>query len=118
MPAKQTKGEEPVTKTQNHWVEFKSLKDLFSFVITKSMPGQQFLSVIRYREITYVFTPVSESGVMVFFTKEMPQSPAYAWDSDNDKFLPVHSLDRTRLNILVQEVTQDTLIESLFYSLK
>lgn len=114
MPAKQTKSE-PSIQIQNHWVEFKSLKDLFSFVITKSMPGQQFLSVIKYRDFTYVFTPVSEAGVMVFYTKEAPQSPAYAWDSDNDKFIPVHALDRTRLNILVQEVVQDTLIESLFY---
>lgn len=99
----------------NHWVEFKTLKDLFSFVITKSMPGQQFLSVIRFKEITYVFTPIGEA-VMVFFTKEEPKSAIYAWDSDSDKFVPVSSPDRTRLNILIQDVEQDTLIQSLFYS--
>jgi hypothetical protein len=101
-------------KPENHWVEFKTLKDLFSFVITKSIPGQQFLSVIRYREITYAFTPLGEA-VMVFFTREEPKSPVYAWDSDSDKFLPVHTPDRTRLNILVQQVEQDTLISSMFY---
>jgi hypothetical protein len=109
MPQKESEK-----KTQDYWVEFKTLKDLFSFVITKSIPGQQFLSVIRYREITYAFTPVGEQ-VMVFFTKEEPKSPVYAWDSDSDKFLPVQTPDRTRLNILVQQVEQDTLISSLFY---
>ncbi len=110
MPAKRTEG-----KSENHLVEFKTLKDLFSFVITKSIPGQQFLSVIRYREITYVFTPVGES-VMIFYTKDEPKSPVYAWDSDADKFVPVLTPDRTRLNILVQQVEQDTLISSMFYS--
>jgi hypothetical protein len=112
MPAKQSQ-ENP----ENHMVEFKTLKDLFSFVITKSIPGQQFLSVIRYREVTYAFTPIGDS-VMVFFTKEEPKSPVYAWDSDTDKFLPVQTPDRTRLNILVQQVEQDTLISSMFYSAK
>ena len=112
MPTKQSEK-----KSENHMVEFKTLKDLFSFIITKSIPGQQFLSVIRYREITYAFTPIGES-VMVFFTKDEPKSPVYAWDSDTDKFLPVQTPDRTRLNILVQQVEQDTLISSMFYSSK
>jgi hypothetical protein len=116
MPTKQQPQSGNNDKTQqDHWVEFKTLKDLFSFVITKSIPGQQFLSVIRFREITYAFTPLGEA-VMVFFTKEEPKSPVYAWDSDADKFLPVPTPDRTRLNILVQQVEQDTLISSLFYS--
>ena len=104
----------PQDKMENHVVEFKTLKDLFSFVITKSYPGQQFLSVIRYKEITYTFTPVGDN-VMIFFTKEVPKSPIYAWDSDSDKFVSVSSPDRTRLNVLIQEVTKDTLIESTFY---
>lgn len=79
------------------------------------MPGQQFLSLIKYKEITYAFTPLSES-VMVFYTREEPKSSLYAWDSDTDRFLPIQMPDRTRLNILIQEVVQDTLIQSLFYS--
>lgn len=100
---------------RNHWVEFKTLRDLFAFVITKSIPGQQFLSVTKYRDYTYAFTPIGDC-VMVFFTREEPKTPVYAWDPDSDKFVPLQSPDRTRLNILIQQVEQDTLISSLFYS--
>ncbi|HZW58396.1 MAG TPA: hypothetical protein VFF30_19065 [Nitrososphaerales archaeon] len=99
----------------HHWVEFKTLKDLFSFIITKSIPGQQFLSVIRFRDYTYSFTPIDDS-VMVFFTKETPKSPIYAWDPDRDEFVTLPKPDRTKVNILIQEVAQDTLISKLFYS--
>ncbi len=98
----------------HHWVEFKTLNDLFSFVITKSIPGQQFLSVIKFREYTYTFTPIDES-VMIFFTKEEPKSPIYAWDPDRDEFVTLTKPDRTRVNILVQAVVHDSLISSLFY---
>ena len=40
-----------------HLVEFRTLKDLFSFVITKSIPGQQFLSLIRFQGLhLHVYT--------------------------------------------------------------
>ena len=98
-----------------HWIEFKTLKDLFSFVITKSIPGQQFLSLIRFRDYTYTFTPIDHT-VMVFFTKEVPKAPIYAWDGEKDEFVPTQKADRSRINILVQEVADDTMISSLFYS--
>lgn len=97
-----------------NWIEFQTLKDLFSFVITKSMPGQQFLSLIRFRDYTYTFTPIDES-VMIFFTKDVPKSPIYAWDAEKDEFLPVQKADRSRVNIIVQKVIDDTLISSIFY---
>ena len=97
-----------------NWIEFRNLRDLFSFVITKTMPGQQVVSLIRYREYTYAFTPVGES-VMIFFTKDVPKSSYYAWDAERDEFLPVAHADRSRINILIQEVVDDTLINSLFY---
>ena len=108
MPAKESKT------IDHHWVEFRSLKDLFSFVITKSIPGQQFLSVIRFKEFTYTFTPIDHS-VMVFYTKEQPKGPIYAWDPDKDEFVTAPRPDRTKVNILIQEVAQDSLINSLFY---
>lgn len=95
-------------------IEFKSLKDLFSFVITKSMPGQQFLSLIRYRDYTYTFTPIDDS-VMIFYSKDVPKAPIYTWDAEADEFLPSSKTDRSRVNILVQNVVSDTMIESLFY---
>jgi len=103
--------------SHHQWVEFKNLKELFSFVITKSMPGQQFLSLIKYKDYTYTFTPIDDS-VMIFFTKEIPRSPIYAWDPDRDEFVTMQKPDRTRVNILIQEVIQDTLIKELFYSQK
>jgi hypothetical protein len=39
----------------------------------------------------------------------------YAWDAERDEFMPVAHADRSRLNILVQDVVDDTLIKSLFY---
>ena len=97
-----------------NWIEFRSLKDLFSFIITKTMPGQQVVSLIRYREYTYTFTPLGES-VMVFFTRDVPKSTYYSWDAERDEFIPVAHADRSRINILIQEVVEDTLINSLFY---
>ncbi len=101
-------------KSGFNWIEFQTLKDLFSFVITKSMPGQQFLSLIRFRDYTYTFTPIDDS-VMIFFTKDVPKSPIYAWDAERDEFLPVTKADRSRVNIIVQNVIDDTLISSTFY---
>jgi len=98
-----------------HWIEFRTLKDLFSFVITKSIPGQQFLSLIRYRDYTYTFTPIDHS-VMIFFTKDVPKGTIYSWDAERDEFIPTQRADRSRVNILVQEVVEDTMISSLFYS--
>jgi hypothetical protein len=102
------------SKEKFHYIEFRSLKDLFSFVITKSIPGQQFLSLIRYRDYTYTFTPIDHS-VMIFFTKEMPKAPIYSWDGERDEFIPSQKADRSRVNILVQEVVTDTMISSVFY---
>ena len=111
-------GQDGDTSTENfHWIEFRTLKDLFSFVITKSIPGQQFLSLIRYREYTYTFTPIDHS-VMIFFTKEMPKAPIYSWDGEKDEFIPSQKADRSRVNILVQEVAADTMISSVFYDNK
>ncbi len=98
-----------------HLVEFRTLKDLFSFVITKSMPGQQFLSLIRFRDYTYTFTPIDHS-VMIFFTRDVPKAPIYAWDGERDEFIITPRADRSRVNILVQEVIDDTLISSVFYA--
>ncbi len=101
-------------ETKVNWVEFRTLKDLFTFVITKSMPGQQFISLLKYMDHVYTYSPLDE-GVMVFFTKEVPRSVVYAWDPDRDEYIPMPKADRTRINILVQEVAQDTLISSTFY---
>jgi len=109
------KREKESTHKGHQWVEFKNLKDLFSFVITKSMPGQQFLSLIKYKDYIYTFTPIDDS-VMLFFTKEASKAPIYAWDPDKDEFITLSKPDRTRVNILIQEVVQDTLIDELFYS--
>jgi hypothetical protein len=79
------------------------------------MPGQQFLSLIRYKDYTYTFTPIDDS-VMLFFSKEVPKAPIYSWDPDKDEFVTAPKPDRTRVNILIQEVVQDTLIHELFYS--
>jgi hypothetical protein len=98
-----------------HLVEFRTLKDLFSFVITKSIPGQQFLSLIRFRDYTYTFTPIDHS-VMIFFTRDMPKAPIYSWDGEKDEFIPTQRADRSRVNLLVQEVIDDTMITSIFYS--
>jgi hypothetical protein len=100
-----------------HSIEFRTLKDLFSFVITKSMPGQQFLSLIRFKDYTYTFTPMDDS-VMIFYTKEVPKSPIYTWDAERDEFLPSTKSDRSRVNILIEDVVKDTMIDSLFYSNK
>ncbi|MGI0080374.1 MAG: hypothetical protein ACRECH_12210, partial [Nitrososphaerales archaeon] len=97
-----------------NWVEFKTLKDLFTFVITKSIPGQQFVSLLKYKSHVYTYSPLDE-GVMVFFTKEVPKSGIYVWDADKDDFMPMPKADRTRINILVQEVAEDTLVRSVFY---
>jgi hypothetical protein len=104
------------TKEDNrvNWVEFHSLKDLFTFVITKSIPGQQFVSLLKYRDHVYTYTPLDE-GVVIFFTKEAPKHPIYAWDSERDEFIGMPKADRTRVNIIVQEVAQDTVISSAFY---
>jgi hypothetical protein len=95
-------------------IEFRTLKDLFSFVITKSMPGQQFLSLIRFRDYTYTFTPLDDS-VMIFFSKEVPKAPIYTWDAERDEFVGTTKADRSRVNILIQDVVNDTMIDSLFY---
>ncbi len=69
---------------------------------------------MHYRDYTYTFTPINDS-VMIFFTREAPKSSIYAWDAERDEFLPVVRTDRSRLNILVQDVADDTMIKSLFY---
>jgi hypothetical protein len=102
------------SKEKFHYIEFRTLKDLFSFVITKSIPGQQFLSLIRFRDYTYTFTPIDHS-VMIFFTKDPPKAPLYSWDGERDEFIPSQKADRSRVNILVQEVVTDTMISSVFY---
>jgi len=96
------------------WIEFRTIKDLFSFVITKSIPGQQFLSVIRFKEYTYALAPMNNT-VIIFLTKEEPKSKIYAWDAERDDFALVAKADRTKVNIMVQEVVHDSLISKLFY---
>ncbi len=78
------------------------------------MPGQQFLSLIRFKDYTYTFTPIDDS-VMIFYSKEVPKAQIYTWDPEAGEFLPSAKTDRSRVNILVQEVLQDTMIESIFY---
>jgi hypothetical protein len=109
-------GDDSSNKVEKfHLVEFRTLKDLFSFVITKSMPGQQFLSLIRFRDYTYTFTPIDHS-VMIFFTRDMPKAPIYTWDAERDEFMGAQRADRSRVNLLVQEVVNDTMITSIFYN--
>lgn len=98
-----------------HWVEFKTLKGLFSFVATKSILGQQFLSLIRFREYTYAMAPVGDV-VLLFLTKEEPKSRIYSWDSETGEFVAQAKADRSRINIMVEEVAHDTIVEGLFYS--
>ena len=97
------------------WVEFRSIKDLFSFLITKTMPGQQFLSFIRFRDYTYAVAPMNNT-VMIFLTKEVPRGRIYSWDVEKDDFTPMAKADRTKVNIMIQEVAFDTLISKLFYN--
>jgi uncharacterized protein YpmS len=78
------------------------------------MPGQQFLSLIRFKDYTYTFTPIDDS-VMIFFSKEVPKSQIYTWDAEADEFLASTKTDRSRVNILIQSVVGDTMIESMFY---
>ncbi len=104
----------PEQGTNFQWVEFRTIKDLFSFVITKSMPGQQFLSVIKFREYTYTFAPMN-STIMIFLTKDEPKAKIYAWDPERDDFGPLAKADRSRVNIMVQEVVHDSVIDQLFY---
>ena len=78
------------------------------------MPGQQFLSLIRFKDYTYTFTPIDDS-VMIFFTKEVPKASIYSWDAEKDEFVTSARADRSRVNILIQDVVNDTLIESVFY---
>jgi hypothetical protein len=110
MPESGDSGE-----TNYELVEFRTLKDLFSFIVTKSMPGQQFLSLIRFRDYTYTFTPIDHK-VMIFFTRDLPKAPIYAWDGEKDEFIGTQRADRSRVNLLVQEVIDDTLITSIFYA--
>jgi hypothetical protein len=113
---KKSRRETGMTQQEKvHWVEFATLKDLFSFVVTKSIPGQQFLSIIKYKQYVYTIAPINET-LIVFFTKEEPKGKVYAWDPERDDFSPIPKADRTRVNILIQEVVEDTLIKSIFYS--
>lgn len=79
------------------------------------MPGQQFLSLIHYKDYTYTFTPIDDS-VMIFYTKDAPKATIYSWDAERDEFFPTPKSDRSRVNILIQDVAKDTMIESLFYA--
>jgi hypothetical protein len=102
-------------ETDFHWVEFRTIKDLFSFIITKTMPGQQFLSVIRFKDYTYALAPMNNT-VIIFLTKETPRGKIYSWDVEKDDFTPTTRADRTKVNILIQEVAFDSLITKLFYA--
>jgi hypothetical protein len=100
-----------------HWIEFQTLKDLFLFIVTKSMPGQQFLSVLRYKGHTYAFTPIDES-VLIMFSKEEPKKHFYVWEPEANDCLPVDRIDRTKVNFIIQDVVQDTLVEELLTAMK
>ncbi len=95
-----------------HWIEFQTLKDLFLFIVTKSMPGQQFLSVLRYKNHTYAFTPIDES-VLVMFSREEPKKHFYVWEPELNDVMPVDRIDRSKVNFLIQDVVQDTLVDEL-----
>jgi formylmethanofuran dehydrogenase subunit E len=93
-------------------VEFRTLKDLFCFVIANSTPGQQILSVTKYGRHTYIVASRGDSDT-VFFTNEAPKASVYACDDVYD-FSPAEKPSRSKLNILVQDVMQDSLADSLF----
>jgi hypothetical protein len=95
-----------------HWIEFKAIKDLLLFIVTKSMPGQQFLSVLRYKNHTYAFTPIDES-VLIMFTREVPKKQFYVWEPEINDCLPVDRIDRSKVNFIIQDVVEDTLIDEL-----
>jgi hypothetical protein len=112
-----TKSSAGESEKKMHWIEFATLKDLFLFIVTKSMPGQQFLSVLRYKQHTYAFTPIDES-VLIMFSKEEPKKPFYVWEPETNNCLPVDRIDRTKVNFIIQDVVQDTLIDDLLSSMK
>jgi hypothetical protein len=95
-----------------HWIEFQSLKDLLLFIVTKSMPGQQFLSVLRYKNHTYAFTPIDES-VLIMFTREEPKKHFYVWEAEANDIVAVDRIDRSKVNFIIQDVVRDTLVDDL-----
>jgi hypothetical protein len=99
------------------WIEFRTLKDLFLFIVTKSMPGQQFLSVLRYKEHTYAFTPIDES-VLIMYSREQPKKQVYVWEPETNDVAPVDRIDRSKVNFIIQEVVQDTLVDELLSNMK
>ncbi|MHA2067645.1 MAG: hypothetical protein ACXABY_25050 [Candidatus Thorarchaeota archaeon] len=95
-------------------VEFATLRHLFHFLVTHSMPTQQYASVIRYRDYTYVMAPAGEI-VELFFTRDAPQAEIYSWTMEKDEFNPVSRLDKSSYNIIIQNVVYDSIIEKTFY---
>ena len=94
-------------------VEFAALNDLFCYLMTNSEPGQQFLSVTRYKG--HVYTVVARGDrEAVLFTKEAPQARVYVCEEDSYDFAPAEKPRRSRLNIRILELAQDTLADSLF----
>lgn len=97
------------------WVEFASLKDLFHFLVTHAIPMQQTVSIIHYKDYTYVMAPYGDI-IVVFFTKEPPQARVYRWNTEMDEFVPSPKLDRSSYNIIVQDALHDSIIEKQFYT--
>lgn len=110
MQSGKTSGERSEKKM--HWIEFQTLKDLFLFIVTKSMPGQQFLSVLRYKNHTYAFTPIDES-ILIMFSREEPKKRFYVWEPETNDCVPVDRIDRSKVNFMIQDVIQDTLVDEL-----
>lgn len=96
------------------WVEFASLKQLFYFLVTHAMPMQQYASLTRYKDYTYVMVPYAELPI-IFFTREVPKANYYKWNIEQDDFVPNPRLDKSSYNIIIQDALSDSLIEKHFY---
>lgn len=94
-------------------VEFATLNDLFCFIMANSEPGQQFLSVTKYKGHVYTVTPRGDLDT-VLFTREEPKASVYVCEEDAYDFAPAEKPSRSKLNILILEVSRDTLADSLF----
>jgi subtilase family serine protease len=96
------------------WVEFQTIKDLLSYIISRSNPQQQFHTVLRFKELTYTYITTG-SSIMLFFTREKPHGSLYLWQNEKLDIIPAVKPDRSMLNIVIMMVSHDSMIEKLFY---
>lgn len=100
-----------MTRTDLNWVRFKTLRDFLVFLVTSRPAVVQFYSALKYKRCLYTFIPTS-SGAIVLYTEEEPKAAVYVWDPERGDFLPSVKAERTKVNVMVVEVTKDTMIDS------